>query len=262
MAGAGRLERPGRARSIDLRKSHPTTPPTSRFRAAIPAPPTAVLQLDELTPTTVAHGPLAPTTTVVTRRSDAQLPTSVPRLTPTSSTIGSTNPPQVDVTVANWAIPPNVPSRRPTRLRSSSQRRRSPAISRLRSTVAAELFDGHGGGMHLELVSLGRRRLRAAIGFFVDKLRFELVEDSAATTNAGRPKRWGVVRPQGVSAIAGHDHHATSEISIATSEVPAPTCSHERSPKRAAVQVRRVRPARAARLWTDSAPAGPESCTA
>jgi catechol 2,3-dioxygenase-like lactoylglutathione lyase family enzyme len=36
-----------------------------------------------------------------------------------------------------------------------------------------------------------------AITFFVDKLGFELVEDSPAWTNDGRPKRWVVVRPPG-----------------------------------------------------------------
>ena len=36
-----------------------------------------------------------------------------------------------------------------------------------------------------------------AIEFFVDVLRFELVEDSAELTNDGRPKRWVVVRPPG-----------------------------------------------------------------
>ncbi len=36
-----------------------------------------------------------------------------------------------------------------------------------------------------------------AIEFFVDLLGFELVEDSPATTNDGRPKRWVVVRPPG-----------------------------------------------------------------
>jgi len=34
-----------------------------------------------------------------------------------------------------------------------------------------------------------------AIRFFVDALGFELAEDSPATTNDGRPKRWVVVRP-------------------------------------------------------------------
>ena len=36
-----------------------------------------------------------------------------------------------------------------------------------------------------------------AIRFFVDALGFELVEDSPATTNDGRPKRWVVVKPPG-----------------------------------------------------------------
>jgi catechol 2,3-dioxygenase-like lactoylglutathione lyase family enzyme len=36
-----------------------------------------------------------------------------------------------------------------------------------------------------------------AIAFFVDALGFELVEDSPALTNDGRPKRWVVVRPPG-----------------------------------------------------------------
>jgi catechol 2,3-dioxygenase-like lactoylglutathione lyase family enzyme len=36
-----------------------------------------------------------------------------------------------------------------------------------------------------------------AIDFFVRVLGFELVEDSPALTNDGRPKRWVVVRPPG-----------------------------------------------------------------
>jgi catechol 2,3-dioxygenase-like lactoylglutathione lyase family enzyme len=36
-----------------------------------------------------------------------------------------------------------------------------------------------------------------AIEFFVAALGFSLVEDSAALTNDGRPKRWVVVRPPG-----------------------------------------------------------------
>jgi len=36
-----------------------------------------------------------------------------------------------------------------------------------------------------------------AIAFFVKGLDFELVEDSPAHTNDGRPKRWVVVRPPG-----------------------------------------------------------------
>lgn len=34
-----------------------------------------------------------------------------------------------------------------------------------------------------------------AITFFTHALEFELVEDSPAVTNDGRPKRWVVVRP-------------------------------------------------------------------
>lgn len=36
-----------------------------------------------------------------------------------------------------------------------------------------------------------------AIGFFVEVLGFELVEDSPSLTNDGRKKRWVVVRPPG-----------------------------------------------------------------
>lgn len=55
--------------------------------------------------------------------------------------------------------------------------------------------------MHLEFVTLVVADYDAAIAFFVDKLRFVLVEDSPAITNDGRPKRWVVVRPPG--AITG-----------------------------------------------------------
>ncbi len=51
--------------------------------------------------------------------------------------------------------------------------------------------------MHLEQVALIVDDYDAAIAFFVDVLGFELVEDSAAETNDGRPKRWVVVRPPG-----------------------------------------------------------------
>src|SRR3954469_2922225 len=49
--------------------------------------------------------------------------------------------------------------------------------------------------MHLEQVALIVDDYDRAIGFFVDVLGFELVEDSPALTNDGRPKRWVVVRP-------------------------------------------------------------------
>jgi catechol 2,3-dioxygenase-like lactoylglutathione lyase family enzyme len=50
---------------------------------------------------------------------------------------------------------------------------------------------------HLELVALVVQDYDAAIRFFVDVLEFELVEDTPASTNDGRPKRWVVVRPAG-----------------------------------------------------------------
>lgn len=49
----------------------------------------------------------------------------------------------------------------------------------------------------LQLVALVVHDYDAAIRFFVDVLGFELVEDSPAKTNDGRPKRWVVVRPPG-----------------------------------------------------------------
>ena len=49
----------------------------------------------------------------------------------------------------------------------------------------------------LELVALIVRDYDRAIDFFVNVLQFELVEDSPALTNDGRPKRWVVVRPGG-----------------------------------------------------------------
>jgi catechol 2,3-dioxygenase-like lactoylglutathione lyase family enzyme len=50
---------------------------------------------------------------------------------------------------------------------------------------------------HLELVAIIVLDYDEAIDFFVRILDFELVEDSPATTNDGRPKRWVVVRPPG-----------------------------------------------------------------
>ena len=48
---------------------------------------------------------------------------------------------------------------------------------------------------HLDLITIIVADYDAAIGFFVDVLGFELVEDSPSVTNDGRPKRWVVVRP-------------------------------------------------------------------
>jgi catechol 2,3-dioxygenase-like lactoylglutathione lyase family enzyme len=55
------------------------------------------------------------------------------------------------------------------------------------------------GGMHIEQVALIVDDYDEAIRFFVDVLGFELLEDSPALTNDGRPKRWVTVRPPGAS---------------------------------------------------------------
>jgi catechol 2,3-dioxygenase-like lactoylglutathione lyase family enzyme len=52
---------------------------------------------------------------------------------------------------------------------------------------------------HLELVALIVRDYDLAIDFFVRVLDFELIEDSPATTNNGRAKRWVVVKPKGAA---------------------------------------------------------------
>lgn len=49
--------------------------------------------------------------------------------------------------------------------------------------------------VRLDLVTIVVDDYDAAIAFFVDALGFDLVEDSPALTNDGRPKRWVVVRP-------------------------------------------------------------------
>jgi catechol 2,3-dioxygenase-like lactoylglutathione lyase family enzyme len=50
---------------------------------------------------------------------------------------------------------------------------------------------------HLELIALVVKEYEPAIDFFVNVMRFELVEDVPSLTNDGRPKRWVVVRPVG-----------------------------------------------------------------
>jgi catechol 2,3-dioxygenase-like lactoylglutathione lyase family enzyme len=57
----------------------------------------------------------------------------------------------------------------------------------------------YAGAVHLGLIALVVREYDPAISFFVDVLGFELVEDSPARTNDGRPKRWVVVRPPGAA---------------------------------------------------------------
>ncbi|WP_280266058.1 VOC family protein [Nocardia wallacei] len=51
--------------------------------------------------------------------------------------------------------------------------------------------------MQLDLVTLVVADYDPALAFFVDLLGFDLVEDTPAHTNDGRPKRWVVVRPPG-----------------------------------------------------------------
>ena len=53
--------------------------------------------------------------------------------------------------------------------------------------------------MHIEQVALIVDDYDRALRFYVDVLGFELVEDSPARTNDGRPKRWVVVRPPGAA---------------------------------------------------------------
>jgi catechol 2,3-dioxygenase-like lactoylglutathione lyase family enzyme len=55
----------------------------------------------------------------------------------------------------------------------------------------------YGSGVFLERVTIVVDDYDSAIAFFVDTLGFELIEDSPAVTNDGRPKRWVVVRPRG-----------------------------------------------------------------
>jgi catechol 2,3-dioxygenase-like lactoylglutathione lyase family enzyme len=55
----------------------------------------------------------------------------------------------------------------------------------------------YAGVVHLGLIAIVVSEYDPAISFFVDGLGFELVEDSPAQTNDGRPKRWVVVRPPG-----------------------------------------------------------------
>ena len=68
---------------------------------------------------------------------------------------------------------------------------------------------------HLELVALVVREYEPAIAFFVNVLKFELVEDVPSLTNDGRPKRWVVVRPVGGATgilLARADGDSQSEI--------------------------------------------------
>ncbi|HYS32910.1 MAG TPA: VOC family protein [Streptosporangiaceae bacterium] len=53
--------------------------------------------------------------------------------------------------------------------------------------------------MNLELVTIVVGEYDPAIDFFLRVPGFELAEDSPATTNDGRAKRWVVVRPPGAA---------------------------------------------------------------
>ena len=53
--------------------------------------------------------------------------------------------------------------------------------------------------MHLGQVAIIVDDYDEAIAFFVDALRFELIEDRPSLTNDGRPKRWVEVRPPGAA---------------------------------------------------------------
>ena len=53
--------------------------------------------------------------------------------------------------------------------------------------------------MNIDLAAIVIEKYDPAIAFFVDALGFELIEDSPALTNSGRPKRWVVVRPPGAA---------------------------------------------------------------
>ena len=57
----------------------------------------------------------------------------------------------------------------------------------------------YAGAVHLDLIAVVVRDYDSAIEFFTGALGFELVEDSPALTNDGRPKRWVVVRPPGAA---------------------------------------------------------------
>ena len=69
--------------------------------------------------------------------------------------------------------------------------------------------------MKLQLAALLVEDYDRAINFFVDVLGFDLVEDSPALTQDGRPKRWVVVRPPGADTgilLARADGEAQSAL--------------------------------------------------
>ena len=68
-----------------------------------------------------------------------------------------------------------------------------------RSVLGGARPVSYAGAVHLGLITVVVSEYDPAISFFVDGLGFELVEDSPALTNDGRPKRWVVVRPPGAA---------------------------------------------------------------
>ena len=69
--------------------------------------------------------------------------------------------------------------------------------------------------MKVQLAALLVGDYDRAIKFFVDVLGFDLVEDSPALTQDGRPKRWVVVRPPGADTgllLARADGEAQSPL--------------------------------------------------
>lgn len=76
----------------------------------------------------------------------------------------------------------------------TNRRRPGPAATLNRPSAPRT---GYLDPVHLGFVTIVVPDYDPAIDFFVHALGFELVEDSPATTNDGRPKRWVVVRPPG-----------------------------------------------------------------
>src|SRR5215813_2338731 len=90
----------------------------------------------------------------------------------------------------------------PSASSSSGGRGRTIGCSRRRACWRPSPGDAqYAGAVHLGLAAIVVSEYDPAIRFFVDALGFELVEDSPALTNDGRPKRWVVVRPPG--AVTG-----------------------------------------------------------
>jgi catechol 2,3-dioxygenase-like lactoylglutathione lyase family enzyme len=69
----------------------------------------------------------------------------------------------------------------------------------MRLKAGSEAGPSYSGVVHLGLISVVVSEYDPAISFFVNALGFDLVEDSPARTNDGRPKRWVVVRPPGAA---------------------------------------------------------------